>query len=238
MEQVHPLFEYAGASDSTRETDRPLTEVQGDWWLAQLFDLMNFRWITHPMLSFHLGAPPPQVKLLLVQSVIDYWFMINKIFDCCKIENQERARVYVSDVPTDDWPTGVDQPRRNHAPRREETVERIKAVTISCGSSEDGITLAEHRGRMASGKRPTTEGPSQAKKKVTGPLRTGGALVINDTIESRKRSRDAAGTSDNEEKEDEQPLVRHQRTPTSPRGRTPPLLDTSTRDRSLEQVAS
>lgn len=94
--------------------------------------------------------------------------------------------MYISDIPTGYWPIGVDQPRRNRAPRREEATDPIEDVSISSDSSaDDGESLANCLPRMAAGKHPMAEGPSQ-KKKVTGPLCTGGSLVIHDVEENRK----------------------------------------------------
>jgi hypothetical protein len=38
-EWVHPLYEYSGSGDPTRESTRNLTREEVNWWLAQLFDL-------------------------------------------------------------------------------------------------------------------------------------------------------------------------------------------------------
>lgn len=45
-EQVYPLFEYTESKDSMREMVRPLTDDVGEWWMAQLFDLAGYKWVT------------------------------------------------------------------------------------------------------------------------------------------------------------------------------------------------
>jgi hypothetical protein len=42
-ERLHPLYEYSGSGDPTRESARNLTHEEVNWWLAQLFDLSRYR---------------------------------------------------------------------------------------------------------------------------------------------------------------------------------------------------
>jgi hypothetical protein len=70
----------------------------------------------------------------------------------------------------------------------------------------------------AVGKCPAPEGPAQ-KRKSTGPLGTGGPLIINDEESSQKQHRVMACLTDDEEDEDEVPLAcrrRAQGAPESP----------------------
>jgi hypothetical protein len=39
---VHPLYEYSGSGDPTRESARNLSREEVNWWLAQLFDLTGY----------------------------------------------------------------------------------------------------------------------------------------------------------------------------------------------------
>jgi hypothetical protein len=60
-ERVHPLYEYSGSDDPTRESGRNLMHDEVNWWLAQLFDLSGYWLLPNTMKVFELIAPPPQV---------------------------------------------------------------------------------------------------------------------------------------------------------------------------------
>jgi hypothetical protein len=60
--RVHPLYEYSGSDDPTRESTRHRTSDEVDWWLAQLFDMAAYQGLAQAMPSYRLSAPPPQVK--------------------------------------------------------------------------------------------------------------------------------------------------------------------------------
>jgi hypothetical protein len=62
-ERVHPLYEYSGSDDPTRESGRNLMHDEVNWWLAQLFDLLGYWLLPNTMKVFELIAPPPQVCL-------------------------------------------------------------------------------------------------------------------------------------------------------------------------------
>lgn len=71
--------------------------------------------------------------------------------DSSKVRDQERALVYFSDVPTGEWPIGVDQPRRPEMPRFGTPSESVEAVTISSSSSDDDLTLSARQAKVAVG---------------------------------------------------------------------------------------
>jgi hypothetical protein len=48
-EQVHPLHEYSGSDDPTRESAKNLTCDEVDWWLAQLFDMVSYKGLAEVM---------------------------------------------------------------------------------------------------------------------------------------------------------------------------------------------
>jgi hypothetical protein len=60
-ERVHPLYEYSGSDDPTREFTRNLMHDEVNWWLVQLFDLSGYRLLPNAMKAYKLTAPPPQV---------------------------------------------------------------------------------------------------------------------------------------------------------------------------------
>jgi hypothetical protein len=60
-ERLHPLYDYSGSNDPTRESTRNLTRDEVNWWLAQLFDLSRYRLLSNAMKAYKLTAPPPQV---------------------------------------------------------------------------------------------------------------------------------------------------------------------------------
>jgi hypothetical protein len=60
-EQVHPLYEYSGSGDPTRESARNLSCEEMNWWLAQLFDLLGNHLLSNTMKAYKLTALPPQV---------------------------------------------------------------------------------------------------------------------------------------------------------------------------------
>jgi hypothetical protein len=60
-ERVHPLYEYSGSDDLTRQFARNLTLDEVNWWLAQLFDLSGYHLLPNAMKAYKLTAPPPQV---------------------------------------------------------------------------------------------------------------------------------------------------------------------------------
>jgi hypothetical protein len=60
-ERVHPLYEYSGSGDPTRESARNFSREKVNWWLAQLFDLSGYRLPSNTMKAYKLIAPPPQV---------------------------------------------------------------------------------------------------------------------------------------------------------------------------------
>jgi hypothetical protein len=76
-ERVHPLYEYSGSGDPTREYARNLSSEEVNWWLAQLFDLTGYRHVASMMKAYKLTTPPPQVCLKSPPSVnfdVDsYW---------------------------------------------------------------------------------------------------------------------------------------------------------------------
>jgi hypothetical protein len=58
-EWVHPLYEYLGSGDPTRESARNLSCEEVNWWLAQLFDLTGYRQLPSMMKAYKLITPPP-----------------------------------------------------------------------------------------------------------------------------------------------------------------------------------
>jgi hypothetical protein len=60
-ERVHPLYEYSGLGDPTRESTRNLSWEEVNWWLAQLFDLTGHRHLSSTVKAYKLITPPPQV---------------------------------------------------------------------------------------------------------------------------------------------------------------------------------
>jgi hypothetical protein len=62
-ERVHPLYEYSGSGDPTKESIRNLSHEEVNWWLVQLFDLIGYRQLLNTMKAYKLIAPPPQVCL-------------------------------------------------------------------------------------------------------------------------------------------------------------------------------
>jgi hypothetical protein len=62
-EWVHPLYEYSGSGDPTRESVRSLSCEEVNWWLAQLFDLTGHCQLSSTMKAYKLITPPPQVCL-------------------------------------------------------------------------------------------------------------------------------------------------------------------------------
>jgi hypothetical protein len=60
-ERVHPLYEYSGLGDPTRESARNLRHKEVNWWLAQLFDLSGYRLPSNTMKAYKLIVSPPQV---------------------------------------------------------------------------------------------------------------------------------------------------------------------------------
>jgi hypothetical protein len=71
-ERVHPLYEYSGSDDPTREFVRNLMRDEVNWWLAQLFDLSGYRLLPNAMKAYKLTAPPPQVCSKLPTILIPY----------------------------------------------------------------------------------------------------------------------------------------------------------------------
>jgi hypothetical protein len=60
---VHPLYEYSGSGDPTRESARNLSREEVNWGLAQLFDLTGYRHLSSMVKAYKLTTPPPQVCL-------------------------------------------------------------------------------------------------------------------------------------------------------------------------------
>lgn len=123
--------------------------------------------IAQTMPLFRLSSPSPLVKLapLLLYEILVAYCDLNEVSDSCKIDNQDRAAVYVSDVPTGDWPVGVDRPKQNPTPQHQEATECVEAISISSDSSaEDRESIGQRLARKAIGKRPMTEGSSLKKK--------------------------------------------------------------------------
>jgi hypothetical protein len=60
-ERVHPLYEYSGSGDPTRESARNLMRKEVNWWLAQLFDLSGYHLLSNAMKAYKLIVPPSQV---------------------------------------------------------------------------------------------------------------------------------------------------------------------------------
>jgi hypothetical protein len=60
-ERVHPLYDYSGLDDPTRESARNLMRDEVNWWLAQLFDLSRYRAFLNAMRAYKFTSPPPQV---------------------------------------------------------------------------------------------------------------------------------------------------------------------------------
>jgi hypothetical protein len=78
----------------------------------------------------------------------------------CKTRGQDRAEVYVSDVPTDDWSVGVDV-QETHAQRRQRVTSHRNTAMSSSDSSKEGAKDVEcHMMRKVARKRPASEGPS------------------------------------------------------------------------------
>lgn len=69
--------------------------------------------------------------------------------------------MYISDVPTGEWPTGVDQPQQTHVRHRQKAIEHVKPVSASSDNSAKEEENPEPRlMRQATGKHPTSKGPS------------------------------------------------------------------------------
>jgi hypothetical protein len=62
-ERVHPLYEYSGSGDPTRESARNLSREEVNWWLVQLFDLTGYRHLPSMVKAFKLIMPPSLVCL-------------------------------------------------------------------------------------------------------------------------------------------------------------------------------
>jgi hypothetical protein len=58
-ERVHPLYEYSGSGDPTRESARNLSHEEVNWWLAQLFNLIGYRHLSSTMKAYKLTMLPP-----------------------------------------------------------------------------------------------------------------------------------------------------------------------------------
>jgi hypothetical protein len=58
-DRVHPMYEYSGSDDMTRESLEELLSVEIDRWLAQLFDLVGYRLLPNAMRAYKLTSPPP-----------------------------------------------------------------------------------------------------------------------------------------------------------------------------------
>lgn len=88
--------------------------------------------------------------------------------------------MYIFDVPSTEWPRGVD---RDNAVERQARIEK----EVATGYKEaEGVEPAASK--KAEGKRPAAECPTV--KNPTGPLCTGGPLVIDDdepTSHKRRR---------------------------------------------------
>jgi hypothetical protein len=59
-ERVHPLYEYSGSGDPTRESARNLSHEEVNWWLVQLFDLIGYHHLASMMRAYKLTPPPPR----------------------------------------------------------------------------------------------------------------------------------------------------------------------------------
>jgi hypothetical protein len=62
-ERVHPLYEYSGSGDPTRESAKNLSREEVNRWLAQLFNLTGYRHLSSMMKAYKLTTPPPRVCL-------------------------------------------------------------------------------------------------------------------------------------------------------------------------------
>jgi hypothetical protein len=62
-EWVHPLYEYSGSGDPTRESVRILLHEEVNWWLAELFNLTGYRQLPSTMKAYKLTTPSPQICL-------------------------------------------------------------------------------------------------------------------------------------------------------------------------------
>ncbi|XP_066324036.1 uncharacterized protein [Miscanthus floridulus] len=136
-ERVHPLYEYTGRRDPTREADGDVPDADLRDRLAKVFDMSGYT-----------------------------------------VNGQPRCAVYISDVPADDWPRGVD---RHDGTQFENIVERF---------SDKG-------GDKAAGKRVMAEGADKPSK-IGGRLRTGGPLNIGGDG-SRKRSQPSGVDEDDDD---------------------------------------
>jgi hypothetical protein len=58
-ERVHPMYEYSGSADATRESLEELPSEEIDRRLAQLFDLAGYRLLPSAMRAYKLTSPPP-----------------------------------------------------------------------------------------------------------------------------------------------------------------------------------
>jgi hypothetical protein len=60
-ERVHPMYDYSGSNDVTRESLEGLPSEEIDRRLAQLLDLARYRLLPNTMRAYKLTSPPPQV---------------------------------------------------------------------------------------------------------------------------------------------------------------------------------
>ena len=130
-------------------------------------------------------------------------FVDESVTDQCvfKVRGQLRAEVYVSDVPDDAWPTGVDNRGRSAHRRTAEAEGSTEGFADSDDEGEGQEQTAARSSSKAAGKRPMDEGASRREEQGSR-LRTGGALNIGAEEASRKRRR---AILDSDE-EDEVPL--------------------------------
>jgi hypothetical protein len=121
-----------------------------------------------------------------------------------KVRGQLRAEVYVSDIPDDAWPTGVDI--REPAAQRHATEEghSAEAFIWSGHEGEDPGPAEPRVSGKATEKRPVDEGPSR-REGQSSRLRTGEALNIGVEEGTRKRRRALLDMDDNDD-EDSVPL--------------------------------
>lgn len=86
--------------------------------------------------------------------------------------------MYVSNVPSIEWPRGVDV--------HETRAQRQACLDNDVAPGDDGAEDTEHGAvKIAARKRPTSEGPF--KKKLTSSLATGGQLIIDDDEEANRK---------------------------------------------------
>lgn len=97
-----------------------------------------------------------------------------------KVNGQDRALVYFSKVPNDDWLPGVDLPQETRGRKLAKITTKEDTAPSTEGNDEED---SKDDGPLAARKKKAGKQPMAAeasKKKHTGPLGIGGWLNIGD----------------------------------------------------------